>query len=70
MHIETILSTESLVTFTARIDEMSREMHFHVFPQIALVFIVLATSGARKETSLLILTDILVEEVTSVAVRY
>ena len=45
-------------------------MHFHMFPQVALVFIVLATSGTRKETSLLILTDILVEEVTSVAVRY
>ena len=70
MHIETILSTESLATFTARIDEMSREMHFHVFPQIALVLIVLATSSTRKETSLLILTDILVEEVASVAVRY
>ena len=63
MHIETILSTESLVTFTARIDELSREMHFHMFPHVN-------TSGTRKETSLLILTDILVEEVTSVAVRY
>ena len=70
MHIETILSTESLATFTARIDEMSRKMHFHVFPQIALVLIVLATSSTRKETSLLILTYILVEEVASVAVRY
>ena len=70
MYIQTVLSTKSLVTFTARIDEMPREMHLHMFPQIALVFIVLATSGTRKETSLLILTDILVEEVTSVAVRY
>ena len=70
MHIETILSTEGLVTFTARIDKMSREMHFHVFPQIALVLIVLATSSTKKETSLLILTDILVEEVASVAVRH
>lgn len=70
VNIETVLSTEGLVAFTARIDEMSREMHFHMFPQIALVFIVLATGGTRKQPSLLILTDILVEEVTSVAVRY
>ena len=70
MYIQTVLSTKSLVTFTARIDEMPREMHLHMFPQIALVFIVLATSGTRKETSLLILTDILVEEVTSVAIGY
>ena len=70
MYIETVLSTEGFVTFTARIDEMSREMYFHVFPQIALVFIVLATSGTRKQPGLLILTDIFVEEVASVAVRY
>ena len=70
MNIQTVLSTKGLVTFTARIDEVPREMHLHVFPQISLVFIVLSTSGARKETRLLVLTDIFVEEVTSVAIRY
>ena len=70
VYIQTVLSTKSLVTFTARIDEMPREMHLHMFPQIALVLIGLAARGASKETRLLILTDILVEEVTSVVVRY
>ena len=49
---------------------MPREMHLHVFPQIALVLIGLAAHSASKETRLLILTDIFVEEVTSVVVRY
>ena len=70
MYIQNVLSTKSLVTFTARIDEMPREMHLHMFPQIALVLIGLAARGASKETRLLILTDIFVEEVTSVVVRY
>ena len=70
MNIKTVLSTKGLVTFTARVDEMPREMHLHVFPQISLVFIALSTSDARKETCLLVLTDIFVEEVTSVAIGY
>ena len=70
MNIKTVLSTKGLVTFTARVDEMPREMHLNVFPQISLVFIVLSTSSARKETCLHVLTDIFVEEVTSVAIRY
>ena len=70
MYIQTVLSSKCLATFIARKDKMPREMHLHVFPQIALVLIGLAACGASKETRLLILTDIFVEEVTSVVVRY